>query len=107
MSFAGKVGTKDAILITLIFKQFTLNCLPWLFSLLFWNAHDHKPAQCPPTGRLVKAAVIFNLFTFKRPVPAVRIKGRIAAFVGNDEIKTRFHAGRNTGATQKFAVSAQ
>ena len=54
------------------------------------------PSRNSPTAGLVYTAVIFNIFAFEGPVPIVRIKGRLAAFVGNDKVKTSFHAGRNT-----------
>ena len=96
MRFAAKIGTKYAILIALIFKQYTLNRLAWLFSLLFWNAHNNKAAGNTSTGGLVYAAVIFNIFAFPGSIPIVWIKGRIAFFIGNDKIKTDLDAGGNT-----------
>jgi len=49
---------------------------------------DHKPARSAPTDGLVCTAIILNIFAVQGSVPAVRVKGRIAAFIGNDKIKT-------------------
>ena len=44
---------------------------------------------------------------FPGPIPNVRIKVRLAAFVGNDETKADFNAGRNTLPAQKFTIGSK
>ncbi len=99
-----EAGTENTVFVTILLKQHALNLFPGRFGLFHGNSHRHEPNRFSPTERLINATVELDIATFPGPIPASRIKGRLAAFVGEYKSKSFFNRGPDRLPTAKFPI---
>jgi len=73
----------------------------------FRYAHGHKAARGFPTNELIDAAIILNILSFPWPIPTTWIKGRVAPFVGDDEVIAATYCGLNTFPALELSIGPQ
>ena len=106
MGRARKTRAEYPVCIVVVLKECTLHLLVWS-QFVFRYAHGYKTARSLPTDGLIDAAVIRNILALPRTTPTRRIEGRVASFVGDNEVIAAANCGLDTFPALELPIGPQ